>query len=253
MGTIQDKRYGLTLPLPAGFQGKQFPAGFVFGHPDITGLLLLLFHRNKSLEALKTDMYAGFFDESGFNIQVDGHLQDISDSMVIANYTGTADNQPAVGFGIGLLSPYGGGALLIAIAKEHLFGDEHMDAAEDLAKAIEWSEPEMASGDEEWVKFLQRKTIRRMQEVADLRTPAAILFGEDDAFQAAYIKAGVAFTFESFASGGANLSGQWEVNEIMEDFYLRLIFFDGHELQFKLAMEDDHLMMNDIPWLIEEA
>ena len=251
MEVVREDRYGVAIDLPEGMTAKQFQAGYLFGDPSLKGLMLLLFHRNQTLEELKTDIYAGFFDESGFNIQVEGQIQDISDHMVLAHYKGVADNKPAKGFSIGLLSPYGGGILLAAIAGESEFSEDHMDRVEDLARSIAWYEPQIRSGEEEWTAFLQRKQL----QVADSATDGLTLleFDDQDAFTCRFGNADPAFAFESFEAGGANLRGQWEVVELMDEYYLKLTFFNGEQQQYRLRLLEDYLLLDEQRWRIEST
>lgn len=243
---IKEERYGVQLEVPEGLHARQFQSGYIFGDEELKGLLLMLFHRNETLEELKTDIYAGFFGESGFNIQVDGQIQDISDSLVMAHYKGVAENKPAKGFSIGLLSPYGGGVLIATIVSEEEFSEAHMDRVEDLARSIEWFEPELKSGQEEWTAFLQHKNLSVRQPVADGMTH--IQFDDQDAFTCVFASDDPEFSFDSFEAGGANLRGQWEVVMLMDEFYLKLTFFNGEEQQYRLRLIDDYLLLDEQPW-----
>lgn len=247
---IQENRYGVRMDLPEGLTAKRFQAGFIFGDASLKGLLLMLFHSNQTLEELKTDIYAGFFDESGFNIQVEGQVQDISDTLVMAHYKGVAEHKPAKGFAIGLLSPYGGGVLLLSIASDQTFSEDHMDRVEDLARSIEWMEPQLKSGEEEWTAFLQGKALTCWQPVED--GLATLAFDDQDAFTCTFAGTDPHLAFESFEAGGANLRGQWEVVELMDEFYLKLTFFSGEEQQMRLRLMDDYLLLDEQRWHIEQ-
>lgn len=243
---IKEDRYGMRLALPDGLTAKQFQAGYIFGDAKLKGLLLLLFHRNETLEELKTDMYAGFFDDSGFNIQVDGQIQDISDTLVMSQYKGVADNKPAKGFSIGLLSTYGGGVLIASIAAETEFSEAHMDRVEDLARSIEWYEPDLKSGEEEWTAFLQNKQLSVQHPTKEGLTQLRL--DDQDAFVCQFASTDPDFSFESFEAGGANLRGQWEVVTVLDDFYLKLTFFNGEAQQYRLRLVDDYLLLDDQAW-----
>src|SRR5687768_18010105 len=56
-----------------------------------------------------------------------GKLVEVEDHMIIAHYKGTAHGKPSKGFAIGVLSPFGGGALIGAIANPADFSrsEEH--------------------------------------------------------------------------------------------------------------------------------
>ena len=131
---LEDTEAGFKISLPRGTQYKRLQTGYIFGHPDYEGLIMLLFHYNKNLEEMKQDMDAGFYDESGFNLQVEGQLREINESMILANYKGIAQGLPAVGYGIGMLSPYKGGILIAIVSNPSAFDDAYMDLVDDLAR-----------------------------------------------------------------------------------------------------------------------
>lgn len=249
--TILEPRYGIHLELPDGVSHRKFQSGYVFGHPALHGLMLMLYHRNKTLEELKTDIYAGFFDDTGFNIQVDGLVRDIREDMVMADYKGLAENRPARGFAIGMLSPWGGGALLAAITSEDNFTEAHKDLVEDLATGIRFEEPAFESGEDEWIDFLRGQQIVKMKPAGIPGEMTGLLFDEKDAFKARFSDTDATASFENFETGGANRGGQWTVREMNEEYFLHLIFFSGDEKHFHLRFSEDHLLLNDDSWRIE--
>lgn len=247
---IIDNKHGVKIALPAEVTYKRLQTGFVFGHPSVKGLLMMLYHRNNNLEELKTDLYAGFYDESGFNIQIDGYILDINDSMVLADYKGLAENNPATGFCLGLLSPHGGGILLSAISSTELFTEEHKDFIEDLARKVEFMEPEISNGSEEWQEFLVNHKLSKSVTDPDSDELVEIHFTGIDTFLSKTLleEDAVNQSFEKFESGGAKNTGQWEVLEVNEEYLLKLTFFDNTDRQFLLHYHEDHIDLNNEPW-----
>ena len=253
MQKITDEEHGFELMLADDVKCRHLQIGYVFGHARLNGLMMMLYHHNHSMEELKTEMYAGFFDDSGYNIQVDGKLKNLSEDKVMANYKGKAEGKPARGFGIGVLSPFGGGVLAAAISTPENFSDMHMDFVEDLVQGLDFFEPVKEDGSGEWTAYLRGKTLSR-QGVSGRDKPVAFHFSELDSFEAEFGAVSEKHKLRTFESGKANLKGQWEVNEVMEQFLLRLIFFDGSETQFTLRMQDmNTVLLNDEPWNVVES
>ncbi len=253
MQKITDEEHGFELGIEDDVKYRRLQIGYVFGHPGLNGLMMMLFHHNNSMEELKTEMYAGFFDDSGYNIQVDGKLKELSDDKVMANYKGKAEGKPARGFGIGVLSPFGGGVLAAAISTPENFSEQHMDFVEDLVQSLDFFEPMKEDGSREWTNYLQGKTLIR-QGIPGRDKPVAFHFSELDSFKAEFGEVSEKHKLRTFESGKANLKGQWEVNEVMGRFLLRLIFFDGSETQFTLGMQDmNTVLLNDEPWNAVES
>lgn len=253
MQKITDEEHGFELRLADDVKYRHLQIGYVFGHPELKGLMMMLFHHNDTMEEMKTEMYAGFFDDSGYNIQVEGKLKELSDDKVMAYYKGKSEGKPARGFGIGVLSPFGGGVLLAAISTPENFSEEHMDFVEDLVQSLDFFEPLKEDGKREWTDYLQGKTLTR-QNTPGKDKPIAFHFSELDSFQAEFGEVSEKHKLHTFESGRANLKGQWEVNEVMGQFLLRLIFFDGSETQFTLRMQDmNTILLNDEPWSVLES
>jgi hypothetical protein len=244
---LEDKEAGFQITLPPGIQYRKLQTGYIFGHPDYEGLIMLLFHYNETLEEMKSDMEAGFYDESGFNLQVEGQLREINESTIIADYKGIAQGLPAVGYGIGVLSPYRGGLLVAIVSNPSAFDDRYMDLVDDMVQSVEFFEPEGGQIQVNWENFLTDRILKRA-------TPG------DTGIQRLYLKDNKSF-LASFdldyiikgqdSPSNPNNSGEWEVVEVMDQPILNLSFFDGTDRQFTLQYEEGKLLMNNEYWEVE--
>jgi hypothetical protein len=246
---IKAIKQGVILHLPQDTTYKKFSAGYIFGHLVLNGLIMMLYHNKNSLSDLKTEMYTGFFDDSGFNIQVDGKIMEISDQMVLANYTGIAENVPSSGFGIGLLSPFQGGVVIVAIAAKESFSEEHKDFVEDLIRGVEFIEPQLTDLAQDWLEFLFLKRLIKQSIKNTKGEIIEISFIGEDTFKCVYAKPDhIESLFEEFESGGAKTTGQWEVQAVNNDMVLFLTLFDGSTLQFILEYQNEVLLLNNELW-----
>jgi hypothetical protein len=246
---IVARKQGVKIQLPQDTTYKRFSAGYIFGHPVLSGLIMMLFHGKNNLTDLKTEMYSGFYDDSGFNIQVDGKIKDISDNMVLADYTGIAEKVASSGFGIGLLSPYQGGVVIVSIADKNHFSEEHKDFVEDLIRGIEFIEPQLTDLAQDWLEFLFLKRLIKQNIKNKKGEIIEISFIGEDTFKCAYSQqGGIDSMMEQFESGGAKTSGQWELKAVNHDMILFLTLFDGSILQFILEYQNEVLRLNDALW-----
>lgn len=243
---IEEKAHGFEMTLPEDWKSKRMQTGYVFGHPDYRGLMLLLYHNSRSLEEMKEEMYAGFYDENGFSIQVDGQIKEINEQMILADYSGTAEGVPAQGFGIALLSPFGGGILICAITSKQEFKDEHMDTVEDMAMSISFFEPESGDSSKEWSLFLSGKRLVKMGDSTSMNSFQIDLF-DNGSFQQNKNKPVI---ISETPNNEASTRGKWEIIIVMEQPILRLSFFDSSERQFILEYDEEILFLNHEPWKI---
>lgn len=238
---IKEPKVGLELELPAEWKYKRLQTGYILGHPSVKGFILVLLHFNQTLEELKQDLYAGFYDNSGFNLQVEGAIREINEETLIAEYSGMANGEAAKGYGVGLLSPYGSGVLISVFTTPGAFNEEYMDVVEDLAMAVHFVEPVLTSPDEEWTKLLLGQVIENKKPgAANLK----LHFHGEDTFTAYSKKHGQRTT----AKSDAHANGQWEVLYVMDQPILKLTFFDGSERQYTLHVEADDIYLNNEVW-----
>jgi len=85
---------------------------------------------------MQAEMNEGIHEE-GNNLNVkQGTLKSAGNQIISATYTGFMDGSRVKGISFGLLSPYGGGAYVLAIATPEVFGNELVKAAEQSVKNI---------------------------------------------------------------------------------------------------------------------
>lgn len=244
---IEEKQYGFEFTLMDGWQSRRMQTGYIFGHPDYKGLMLMLYHNSKTLQAMKDDMYAGFYDDSGFNIQVEGEVKEINEQMILANYSGTADGKPALGFGIALLSPFGGGVLICSISNPEMFNDDYMDMVEDIAKSVSFFEPQPQDLSQQWTRFLSGLRLVKIGDQPGKSLPVIELFENGSFFH------GNANDRDDEVNNNISGRGNWEVIIVMEQPILRMKFFDSTEKQFNLEYDEDLLYLNQEPWKISRS
>ena len=243
---IEESELGFKVIVPQDWKYKKLQTGYIFGHPTLPGLLMLLFHYNQTLGELTTDMEAGFYDDSGFNLQVDGELKIINESTILAEYNGSTQGMPARGYSIGRLSPFGGGILVAAIANPDHFTDDYYDFVDEIALQAEFFEPETSSVADEWESFLKNKILDNFNSGAGSKKNIKYVLNENGTFTSEFnVEKGQQLQ-------EASLNGKWEVVDVMDQPILSLTFFDGTERQYSLNSENGELYLNNEHWEMYE-
>lgn len=134
-GEVGDPNWGFKFPAPAGWKFQLGYKGAILGHDRITGMILVTPHLFSSLQQLKEDMQQGVKDE-GTLLMPSGGIQAAGQNGFSAEYSGTLDGTEVKGKGYGTLSPFGGGAYIIALSVPDKFSRDLSAAADAVAASL---------------------------------------------------------------------------------------------------------------------
>ncbi len=136
--SIGDPSWGFAVHPPAGWKAQKTAQGIVMGHDAIAGMIIVFPHMLTDFQSIQTQMQVGLNDQ-GTQLQPSGPLQQISDNAVAGEYSGTFNGQQARARGVGTLSPYGGGAFIMAITTPEKYTGEITRAADAVASGMEYA------------------------------------------------------------------------------------------------------------------
>jgi hypothetical protein len=135
--TASDPSWGFSFTVPAGWKVHQEPAGALLGHDTIPGLIMVLPHITVSLAAVREEMLQGLVEE-GVELMVTGKLEQVAANTLGGACEGYVDGQPAKGRVLGVVSPSGGGAYVIAVSTPQAYRKELAAAADQIAKGMQF-------------------------------------------------------------------------------------------------------------------
>jgi hypothetical protein len=142
--TVSDPAWGFSFPVPAGWKVHQEAAGALLGHDTIAGLIMVLPHSAGSLAQMREEVLQGLV-EQGVELTVVGQLDQILKNALGGACEGFVDGQPAKGRVLGVVSPSGGGAYVIAVSTPEAYRKELALAADQIAKGMQF--PKVDSSD----------------------------------------------------------------------------------------------------------
>ncbi|MCB2220485.1 MAG: hypothetical protein KQI35_08830 [Bacteroidetes bacterium] len=137
---IGDPAWGFVFMPPAGWIHQQDGSGMILGHNTIAGLILVLPHMLQNLQEVQQEMLKGI-QEEGQYLQLSGTIANAGNNMLAADYQGIMDGQQVKAKGFGTLSPYGGGAFIIAITTPDQLGEDIIRDAKAIATNLRYSKP----------------------------------------------------------------------------------------------------------------
>ncbi len=142
--TVSDPAWGFSFPVPAGWKVHQEAAGALLGHDTIAGLIMVLPHSAGSLAKMREQMLQGLV-EQGVELTVVGRLDPVLKNALGGACEGYVDGQQAKGRVLGVVSPSGGGAYVIAVSTPEAYRKELALAADQIVKGMQF--PKVDSSD----------------------------------------------------------------------------------------------------------
>ncbi|MCF8381813.1 MAG: hypothetical protein K9H49_19745 [Bacteroidales bacterium] len=132
-----DPSWGWKFIPPNGWQSQKNQEGIFLGHNTIAGLIMMLPHRAENMQQLQQEMIKGISEEGNY-LSLSGTLNSLGGNLLEGEYTGVMDGTNVKARGIGTLSPFGGGAYIIAVTTPDKYGNELKNAAGSIAQSLSY-------------------------------------------------------------------------------------------------------------------
>jgi hypothetical protein len=134
---VSDPGWGFSFALPKGWKHQKTTEGAVLGHDTVAGMILLLPHSLRSLDQVRAQMEEGLQDDEG-QLALASAVKSAGENLLTGEYTGVYQGAEVKATGYGTLSPYGGGAYLIAVATPDKFTTRLSSAAKTVAQSMRY-------------------------------------------------------------------------------------------------------------------
>ena len=270
-GEITDAAWGLRFTPPAGWTLHPAPDGYLFVSPDRQGILAVLPHETGTLEALAEEARQGINDGAGTALQLQGVLEAFGEQGLAADYTGWIEGSPARARAVGLVSPHGRGATILAAVAPQYYSAELAALAEAVARSVVFTAQPVVSQPEglpaqtspeaqewaEWFEGCRLSYFNRYdsgyggggysdETTVDL-CPGYFNYGtrSETVFNTTDPVSGNDPYLQSNRRG----AGQWQVAMQGGQPALRLHFYDGTVKAFVLGYEDGKTYLDGRRWL----
>jgi hypothetical protein len=142
-GAVGNPAWGFTFTPPPGWKHQMDASGAVLGHDSIPGLILVIPHMQATMDGVISDMQTGLHDE-GVSLSLSGEVKSLGPALSGAEYAGLFSGEQAKGYGLGTLSPHGGGAYIIAVTTPSKFSEVHRQAAAAIARSMTYPKTDTA-------------------------------------------------------------------------------------------------------------
>ena len=157
---LRDDGWGFAFVAPTGWQVvDQSAEGAVLFSADLGAYLLIEPHQFESREALALAAGRGY-ENTGVRLSPAGEVVDHGEGVAV-EMEGVVEGQQARAYAIGLLSPYGGGAIVLMAVAQAQWDAAFVPRVESVATTFEFFDPATAmttaaasAGDTDWTSKL---------------------------------------------------------------------------------------------------
>jgi len=143
---VKDDINGYSFNIPDGWVHQQGDGQILLGSNTIPGVISVFPHQAGNMQELLALMNQGI-QEVGVLLSLSGEVQQKGSNLAQGDYHGTVQGEKARGYGIGLLSQYGGGIFVLAVSTPEKLGQEIRTAADYLAGNTQFSKRKTGDGD----------------------------------------------------------------------------------------------------------
>ena len=134
---VGDPNWGFKFKPPQGWKFQKGLEGAVLGHDTIAGMILVIPHMIANLQQVQQEMQKGLAEE-GTQLHLAGGLEPMNEGSFSGEYQGVFQGQQVKARGIGTLSPFGGGAYIVALTIPSKYGSELIGAAETISRNMKY-------------------------------------------------------------------------------------------------------------------
>jgi hypothetical protein len=241
---ISDPDLGYMFSIPSGWQAQRRPGALVLGSGSIQGVVIVVPHEHGTLEALRAEATQGLTDD-GLSLALSEPAASFGERAISAEFEGSAQGQPARAYAVALLSPFGGGVTIVAIAASQAFAAAHHEAVAALAHSFRFTKPAAPPEAAQWQqKFAGRCVAYRSSSSSSGSTfsdRTSFYLGTDGSFgsssssMATFDSSG---GFGSSHSASGSESGTWRIAGSAGAPSLELRYGDGRVIVYQLSSDE---------------
>ena len=158
-GAINDPYMGVSFDPPQGWRHEKRQAIYVMGHMTIPGMIIVMPHSYNSVQEVKASANESLYQGQDGQLMLTRALQVVSQNMLVGDFGGVLGGQQARGRIIFMLSPHGGGVLILAGADAGSYTQQYASLAEGVARSMKFSRPQESPEVPQWVMKLRGRRL----------------------------------------------------------------------------------------------
>jgi hypothetical protein len=262
--SVSDPALGLRFTVPAGWKHQKQQNVHMLGHDTIPGMVIITPHTFSSVQEVMASASEPLYQGQDGQLMVSGQPTPLANNIIAADYGGHMQGKQARGRIVAVLSPFGGGVLIMAGTEASSYGPQHAQLAEGIARSMQFSKPEMSGEIQAWTQRLRGRRLTYLRSNRDSgvtgshfeSTERNIYLCSDGTFQGTS-QSQIAFdTQGGFGHGtsGGPLSGdgRWEVAALGGGVSLVLRLTNGETLTYRLETNGNQTFLEGQRWFVVE-
>ena len=254
-GDVTYPYLGIKFTIPEDWMGQELEEGYLMGSNTEAGFIFMMLHEAQTIEEMKTVAQQGIQEEGGTLLTLTSSLQEHGSGAIGGTFEGTVEYNPAKGYVIGVLNPFGSGVTIMAVTSPDAFSERYQQLAEEVALSLKFAAPKESSEVKEWKEALKGAKLTYLSSYdgsgygsyGGSNSRSEILLCSDQSFSY-YSSSFVSVdTGGAFGSAGSqdNGYGRWQVTGGVEgDAVLQLSFDDGREHSYDITYKDSKTLLN---------
>jgi hypothetical protein len=243
--TVSDPAWGFSFPVPTGWKVHQEAAGALLGHDTIAGLIMVLPHSAGSIDQVRGEMLKGLV-EQGVELMVVGRLDQVLKNALGGACEGFLNGQQVNGRVLGIVSPSGGGAYVIAVATPEAYRKELALAADQIVKGMQF--PKVDSSDivralaGTWVTMTANTETR-----VTLAANGQFSLYSESSYGGSFSDSGGGDAGSWGTAGNRELRGRWTARGTRQKGIITLVYESGEraDVQYGVQVEKGETYWNE--------
>lgn len=137
---INNPQWGFKFKVPKDWVSYTDNSAVVLVNEGIAGVIFIFPHQSNSLDEMEEDMKLGI-EEEDIQLSLSGKLKKFGKEKIVGEYSGYYDFTLVKGRGVGILSPYGGGAYFISLTSDDKYVKKVSEISDGIIKSTQFSKP----------------------------------------------------------------------------------------------------------------
>ncbi|MBX2844357.1 MAG: hypothetical protein KTR26_21505 [Flammeovirgaceae bacterium] len=253
-GNNSNDEWGISFNSPPGWQSQTGENGFTFVSPDQKSLIFLIPNQDsKTIDQLKVAARQGIIDQN-IRLSMVGNPKAFGSNGISCEFEGVYNQRQAKCYAVGILSPYGIGATILAISETIDYNEELKDLAITHAKSISFYQPKVAidpTGNiADWHQYLKGRKLEYYKTSTGFTDHIIFWLCSDGSFgrkdDTSSFSSGPISSFSGVA-GGSN-AGKWTARGSGNIGTLVLQYNDGSSANHQVEIKDGKFYLDGVKY-----